>query len=179
MARLFVAVDNGVSGTIGAVSEDLDWSIFMHVPTYSAREYMHSKERHMTHIDYDSLKKIFVSLSKIGDLVVVTERPLVNPKLFKATMSGVRAHEILLAVLRSLGIELHDTWDSRSWQKEMLGDFEKGESKPASERAGCLLAPEHSRAIKKHGDADSALMALCLRKRVLEAEKAARKTKET
>jgi hypothetical protein len=169
--RIFCAVDNGVTATIGAVSEEGDWSFFMKVPTYSAQEYMTSKVRHMTHIDQDVFRAYLETLMVTGPLVLVTERPLVNPKLFKATMSGVRAHEILLATLRTLGIELHATWDSRVWQEPVLGLFEKGCSKVKSSEVGTALYPEHAALIKSHGDADGILMAHYLRKCVLEQEK--------
>lgn len=165
--RLFVAIDNGVTATIGAVSEDGEWSFFRKVPTYSEREYMSTKVRYMTHVDQGLLRALLQELAKVGPLVVVTERPLVNPRLFKATMSGVRAHEILLATLRELGIELYATLDSKRWQKPVLGECEKGTTKPRSEEVGAELYPEHAKAIRDHGDADGLLMARWLRERVL------------
>ena len=168
--RIFCAIDNGVTGTLGAVDETNEWSFFMKVPTYSAKEYMKSKDRNMTHVDYDQLCKILKSLSDQGPLVIVTERPLVNPRMFKATMSGVRAHEVLLAALRSLKLDLYATWDSRDWQHEELGDFDKGESKQKSLKIGLTNFPEHAELMKKHGDADGLHMARRLRATVLKEE---------
>ena len=168
--RIFCAVDNGCTGTIGAVTESGEWAFFMPVPTYRTKDYNRSKVRHTTHVDYDVLKSILETLGKQGDLRLISERPLKNPRLFTATVSGVRAHEVLLAATRTLGVEIEKTLDSRDWQKIMCGDFAKGESKAASVRAGCELFPEHSASIRKHGDADGLLMAEYFRRRVLADE---------
>ena len=177
MKRIFAAVDNGCTGTIGAVSESGDWSFFMPVPTYRTEDYNRTKVKHTTHVDFDVLSSYLKALMAQGELSLVTERPLKNPRLFNATMSGIRAHEILLAVTRSLGVQLAGTMDSRDWQVPMCGIFEKGESKPASAAAGALLFPEHEAAIRKHGDADGLLMAEFHRRRVLAEE--AKTEKET
>lgn len=168
--RIFAAVDNGCTGTLGAVSESRDWSMFDVVPTYRTRDYNRSKVRNTTHVDYDALLFVLSQLRKQGELRLVTERPLKNPRLFSASISGVRAHEILLAAARTLGVEIEDTLDSRNWQRPLLGETAKGESKPASERVGCELFPEHEALIRKHGDADALLMAEFFRRRVLAAE---------
>ena len=169
--RIFAAFDNGVSATIGAVSEDGSWTMFRKVPTYREREYMTTKTRFMTHLDQDAVAAILADLSSRGDLVLVTERPFVNPRMFKATMSGVRAHEILLAALRTAGVSLHATWDSKHWQKPMLGDCRVGETKPRSLEVGCSLYPRHADDMRKHGDADGLLMAHWLRECCLGTEK--------
>ena len=168
--RIFCAVDNGCTGTIGAVTDSGDWAFFMPVPTYRTQDYNRSKVRHTTHVDYDVLKSIFETLRAQGELRLISERPLKNPRLFTASISGARAHEVLLAATRTLGVEIEKTLDSRDWQKVMCGEFEKGGSKPASVKAGCELFPEHADAIRKHGDADGLLMAEHFRRRVLADE---------
>jgi hypothetical protein len=176
--KIFAAFDNGVSATIGAVSEDGEWTMFRKVPTYREQEYMKTKVRFMTHIDQDAVAEVLAELARKGELVLVTERPFVNPRMFKATMSGVRAHEILLAALRTAGVVLHDTWDSKHWQKPVLGDCETGETKPRSLEVGCELYPQHAEAIKKHGDADGLLMAHWLRECCLGEKKKKRAKKK-
>ena len=167
--RLFIGIDNGPTGTIGGITEDESFTFFVKVPTYSERSYT-KKVQNITHVDYDRLFEMLEKLSGSFDIVVATERPLVNPRRFNATMSGVRSHEILLAVLRSLGVELYATWDSKEWQKAQLGAFGKGESKLASERVGLELFPGHAGLIKKHHDADGLLIAKHLRDQVLKKE---------
>jgi len=168
--RVFIGVDNGVTGTLGAVPEDGGWSLFSRMPTYKSKEYMRSKTRFMTHLDPVALEKFFRDLATEGPLTIVTERPLVNPKLFKATMSAVRCHEILLATMRRMGLSLYATWDSRDWQSKVLGKLEKGETKPASLAKGLELYPDHAEMMKRHGDADGILMAHWLRECVLAKE---------
>ena len=177
MGRMFLGIDNGVSGTIGVVSEDGSYSGVFPVPVYKCLDYT-KKTRRITHVDYDKLKEKLQAFRKLGDLVIVTERPFVTPRMFRATISSVRAHEILLAVLRTLGLGLHATWDSREWQHEMLGKFEKGESKARSEKVGCRLYPGLKDIIHKNKDADGLIMAHCLRKRVLAEEKSAKNQKK-
>lgn len=176
--KIFAAFDNGVSATIGAVSEDGKWTMFRKVPVYREREYMTTKTRFMTHLDQDGVAEILRDLASRGTLVLVTERPFVNPRMFKATMSGVRAHEILLATLRTTGVVLHATWDSKHWQKPMLGDCDKGDTKPRSMEVGCALYPRHADDIRRHGDADGLLMAHWLRECCLGTEENARKAKK-
>ena len=175
--RIFCAVDNGCTGTIGAVDESGDALIFMRVPTYKSQDYNKSKVKITTHVDYETLKSILWALKKLGTLHLVTERPLKNPRLFNATVSGIRAHEILLAVTRSMGLEITDTMDSRDWQKAMCGEFRIGESKQASLKAGLEMFPNHSNMIRKHGDADGLLMAEFSRRRTLAEEET--RAKET
>ena len=170
--RIFCAVDNGATGTIGAIHENGSLSAFMPVPVYVSQDYNRSGVHRTTHVDYDVLKGMLKDLKSQGELHLITERPLKNPRLFRATISGVRAHEILLAVARSLGLQIEETLDSRDWQTTMCGPFEKGESKPASVRAGCELFPEHADDIRRHGDADGILMAEFHRRRVLAKEQA-------
>ena len=167
-SKIYVFWDNGSSGTIGAISGDGNLTAYLHVPTYVSRDYNSSKVKNTTHLDYEELIKLFKHLKEQGELIVAAERPLKNPRLFNATMSGIRAHEVMLCVLRSLDIPLVATFDSRHWQEEALGPFEKGESKPRSLEVGVALFPEHERFIRKHGDADGILGAYIMRKRDME-----------
>ena len=176
--RIFAAIDNGCTGTIGAIPEHGKWTLFSPVPVYKTQDYNRSKIRHTTHIDYDLLRSRLEALKQQGELRLITERPLKNPRLFNATMSGIRAHEILLAVTRSIGVQIEETLDSRDWQFPMCGVFAKGASKEASAKAGSELFPEHAELIRKHGDADAILMAEFFRRRVLAAEKTKQETRE-
>lgn len=157
--KIFVFVDNGTTGTIGAIPEDGKWSLYMPVPTYKRMGYAKKKPKNESHIDYDCLKSTFEMLMALGDLVIVTERPCINsnPIYFWTSLGAVKSYEILLAVLRTLGLKLLGTVDSRAWQGEALGDFEKGMSKEKSLEVGAEKFPEHAELIRKHGDADGLL----------------------
>jgi len=168
--RIFLGIDNGSSGTLGAITEDGGKTFYVDVPKYKEKTYARSNDKYMTHLDYDQLLALLKKLQKLGDLVVSCERPMINPRMFTSSMSGARAHEVMLCALRTLGITLHSTMDSRDWQRPVLGEFGKGESKEKSVEKGCMLFPEHATFIKKHGDADGILIAYHLRNEVLRGQ---------
>jgi hypothetical protein len=91
--------------------------------------------------------------------IAVLERPLVNPGMFKATLSGVRALEATLVVLELLGIAIQYE-DSKRWQQSLLPKGTKGstELKKASKDIGIRLFPQHADTIKRQKDADGLLL---------------------
>lgn len=160
--KLFVGIDNGVSGTIGVVGEK---TMFFKTPVRSVLKYT-KKKANVTRIDH---KKLFDVLSEItneyleDDIIIKLERPMVNPKRFTATSSALRAWEATLIVVELLGLP-YDYIDSKEWQKEMLPSGIKGapELKRASRDVGDRLFPSFKEL--NHEDRDGILIAEYLRK---------------
>jgi len=163
MHKIYIGVDNGVTGTIAWVS-NLHPAGFVETPVKSEQNYTREK-KNVTRIDTKALEALLQELLEKTDTapdecVAVIERPMVNPMRFMASCSALRALEATLIVLENLGIPRMYT-DSRAWQKSLLPQGCKGapELKRASEDIGLRLFPCLDKTIKKHKDADALLIA--------------------
>jgi hypothetical protein len=170
MERVYIGIDNGISGSVGWITDGK--SGFLKVPTKSEQNYT-KKKGNITRIDYFGMDKLFkeeifpdgIDLMEVPVMIMV-ERPMVNPTRFKATTSALRALEAVIIYLESINMPFEYA-DSKSWQKELLPQGTKGspELKKASLDIGCRMFPMHKELIVKHGDADGILMAeYCRRK---------------
>ena len=157
----YCGIDNGVSGSISIVREDGSVSDAFSMPTFQEQDYV-KKKQNVTRINTKELHSRLYEIdghdldSKIR---AILERPFVNPMMFRATLSAIRAWEAILIVLKQFN------WpqiviDSKKWQKAMLPQGCKGpELKVASVQVGCRLFPDHVDWIRKQKDADSLLIA--------------------
>jgi len=150
--KTYIGADNGVSGGWGLVANEQ--SDFFHVPTFKSQDYT-KKKKIVTRIDGLALREI---LGNVENGLVVLERPMVNPTMFNATLSAVRAMEATLIVLEILQMP-YMFIDSKEWQKDMLPQGTKGraELKKASYDVGCRLFPQFKD--RYDGDADGILIA--------------------
>jgi hypothetical protein len=100
--------------------------------------------------------------------IILIERPMVNPKAFKATQSALRALEATIIVLEMLDLQYFFV-DSKEWQREFISSAISGhdEMKKASMEIGIKLFPNNESFIRKHGDADGLLIAEFCRRRHL------------
>lgn len=158
---IYLGIDNGVSGSLGFVTDHSSDMLFM--PVRSELSYTKAV-RHITRIDWRELRNSLVLV--LGEALssrrvkVFLERPMVNPGRFQATSSALRALEATLIVLEALKLPLQYV-DSKQWQKVMLPSGLKGpeQLKKASADIGCRLFPHLSGAIGKQKDADGILIA--------------------
>jgi hypothetical protein len=164
--KVWVGIDNGVSGSIGIIKQSRATMLLM--PTRSELSYTKVK-RNITRINWQALRELLLENCPLGTVnvwgggglvKVFLERPMVNPMRFQATASALRAMEATLLVLEMFKLPLQYV-DSREWQKVMLPSGIKGadQLKRASHDIGCRLFPHLSALIDKHGDADGVLMA--------------------
>lgn len=153
MTDIVIGIDNGTSGSIGIVDKD-GGKMFL-VPNKSEQDYT-KKKKNITRLEVECFKRI-VDREKA---IAVMERPLVNPKMFKATEGALRCFEAELCILESLKMP-HIFIDSKEWQREVLPKGIKGreELKKASFDIGLRLFPNESELIKRHKDADGLLIA--------------------
>ncbi len=156
MQRIVASIDNGCSGSLAILSKDLSVCEFYKTPIKRELSYT-KKKQYLNRIDYNKLYNLLEPYKE--NAIAVVERPLVNPTLFKATLSAMRALEATLIVLEQLGIAVQYE-DSKNWQKAMLPQGIKGstELKKASKDIGCRLFPQHKELIAKHKDADGLLI---------------------
>lgn len=158
---VYAAIDNGSSGTIGAIFPD-NTSFFKNTPTKSVTNYQKTKVKNITRINYPKLTEIFTTYStkELKNWKVFIERPMVNPLRFDATTSALRAFECTLICLEELKLSYFFV-DSKAWQHELLPLGIKGapQQKKASMDIGIRMFPQHKELITSHKDADSLLIA--------------------
>ena len=164
LKKLFIGIDNGVSGSIGVTGVVED---FIKTPTVKWLKYT-KKKAFITRIDHQKLQKwlqllLHNSGCSLEEVSVVIERPMVNPTRFNSSTSALRAYEATLIVLENLGLSF-EVQDSKAWQKEMLPSGVKGseELKKVSKMVGEKLFPQFKDI--KHPDRDGILMAEYLRR---------------
>jgi len=159
----FIGIDNGISGSIGIIEEKLGTvkSAFIATPVIKCLSYT-KEPQHIHRIDWRTLIE---NLPRVNAIALL-ERPLCNPRAFKATQSALRALEATIIVLETLDIP-YSYIDSKEWQKEFLSSAVIGheDMKRASMQVGLELFPSNGIFIKRHKDADGLLIAEHLRRR--------------
>lgn len=154
MGRIYVGLDNGVSGSIGIVGDDIE-SVFVKTPVKKVQDYTKAKKE-VSRLDYNKFMELFSKYNK-NDITLLMERPLVNPSRFASTASALRCHEAELIMIEVMGIR-HMFVDSKEWQKELLPKGCSGEElKKASLDIGNRLFPQFDNI--KHPDRDGILIA--------------------
>lgn len=164
MSKIFIGIDNGVTGSIGIIYPD-GTSAFLETPVF--KELSYTKEKQWIHrIDYAYIITYLPDSSSCA--FILLERPMVNPQAFVASQSALRALEATLIALETLGYkrgESFDYIDSKLWQRHFFSSGVMGRDalKEASKKMGIELFPNHRTKIEKHGDADGILIASYLR----------------
>lgn len=161
-----IFIDNGNTGTVGWYG--CSGTGFGLIPT-KRRMSSHVSPHKMTVVDPDAFSDILSEIAEATgvrpfETMVMRERPMINPKRWKASMSASRADEAETIVLEVLGYPYMYV-DSKQWQRGLLPSSGlKGTTaetlKRESMEAGCRLFPEFLELIKKHGDADGILGAM-------------------
>lgn len=152
--KSYIGIDNGVTGTIGVISNDKTY--LWKTPVKTEQNYTKAKQN-INRVDVVELDNL---LQRFENPFAIIERPFVNPKMFKASLSAIRALEVTMTFCEASGIGFVFV-DSKEWQKELLPSGVKGTPnlKRASRDIGIRMFPEHRKLIEKHGDADGILIA--------------------
>ena len=150
--KVFIGIDNGVSGSIGMIAENDLYSL-EHTPIKRCLNYT-KKRAFLNRIDADKLLHI---LAGCDNPFCYIERPMVMPARWLATVSALRADEATRIVLEKLEIPFQYI-DSKEWQKALLpSGLKKEELKFASLDVGKRLFPKMD--WTKFKDADGLLIA--------------------
>lgn len=154
MKRVYIGIDNGTSGTISVIGDDIETQIY-HTPIKKEQNYTKAKKT-ISRLDCKKFLDI-ITQDKDSEVVVVMERPLVNPTRFVATTTALRCFEAQLILVEMLKYRIIYI-DSKEWQKEMLPKGVKGsdELKKLSLDIGNRLFPQFRDF--KHPDRDSLLI---------------------
>ena len=157
--RLYIGIDNGVSGTLGFIYNNKSW--FFETPVKTEQNYT-KKKGNISRVNFVKLMDQITSIiseCNPESIMCLVERPMVNPTRFQASTSALRSLESTIICLELLGIPFQYE-DSKRWQKELLPQGSKGDQlKSDSVDIGCRLFPLHSELIRKHKDADGILLA--------------------
>ena len=166
--KTVIFIDNGNTGSMGWYGEA--GSGFCMVPVKTRMSH-HVKPHKIKAVDGPALSCIISDIIKNtghgGEGVIVCrERPMINPKRWKASLSASRSDEAETIVLEAAGIPFIYV-DSKTWQHGTLpSSGTKGVTsstlKAESMAEGLRLFPEFSTLIKKHKDADGILGARVL-----------------
>ena len=155
-----VFIDNGVTGTIGYY--DGTRADFKLTPTVSLQDYTKAK-KNITRISTPKLSNILYEyLGYSSELImVVLERPMINPARFTASISAARALEATMTVLE-VALLPYTFCDSKEWQRGLLpSSGTKGVDsktlKQESRDIGERLFPQFKELIHRHKDADGIL----------------------
>lgn len=162
--KTYIGIDNGVTGTIAVLGENLVY--MMPMPVKTEQSYTKARQT-ITRIDYSKFQKHLYDLysllidrmNAIGnpDMLALLERPMVMPGRFKATLSAIRALESVLICLEYMDVPYRYI-DSKEWQRQMLPQgTDKKDLKKVSLEIGKRLFPSVD--FKRFHDADSLLMA--------------------
>jgi len=154
--KVFVGIDNGVTGSIGVVDPAEHQAYQILTPTVKELSYT-KKKAFMTWIDYEEMRQFFEDIMK-DDVQIISalERPMINPGRFKASVSAVLAWQTTLLILKLLKIP-YEYIDSREWQKKLLpSGLKKEELKRASYDIAKRMYPF---AVIEGKDADGLLIA--------------------
>ena len=156
-----VFIDNGTTGSIGYY-DGLN-AEFRMTPAKKEQDYTKAKKT-ISRIDGGLLYDILSEFSWLKDserMMVVMERPLINPVRFSSSIVAARAFEATLVIVEHACLPFMFC-DSKEWQRGLLpSSGKKGVDsatlKKESMDIGIRLFPQHRELILKHKDADGIL----------------------
>jgi len=162
--KLIVGIDNGVTGSIGFAFSNGELDYYP-MPTKKILNYT-KKKSWVNIIDVPKLKELLLPVKKEVVLVLV-ERPMLNPRRFKASISAIRALQAVEGLLIDEMLP-YKFLDSKEWQKVIMFPRLKGtELKKASDAVAKRYLPEVN---FKNGSGDGLLIAVYGRLKFFEGE---------
>ena len=158
--RVFIGIDNGVSGAVTILSEDGVVLVHIKTPVKNCLNYTKKKAFH-NRVNFQVLKDALNMGSNYASFCMI-ERPMVNPMRWVASVSAIRCLEATEIILEELQIP-YQFIDSKEWQKALLPSGLKGDQlkKAANDvakrlfpkqdivNADSLLIAEHCRREKR------------------------------
>ena len=139
--KVYIGIDNGVSGAITILSESGFVHIHVKTPVKNCLNYTKKKAFH-NRVDFQELTNIL--FDAIGNDIpfCMIERPMVNPMRWVASVSALRCLEATEIILEELQIP-YQFIDSKEWQKVLLpSGLKKEELKKAANSVAKRLFPK-------------------------------------
>jgi len=162
MNKFYIGIDNGVSGSVGVIS-DSGKAVWFKMPVKNELSYTKTK-KFINRVDIPALAELFNCVVPLdADIVCRIERPMVNPTRFNATLSAIRCLEAVQIFLEGRKVP-YGFIDSKEWQKRMLpaGLHGSDELKAAADTVCRRLFPSIS---IKAGGGDSLMIAQYLKEK--------------
>ena len=137
--RVFIGIDNGVSGAITVLSESGSVLIHIKTPVKNCLNYTKKKAFH----NRVNFKSLYNSLRVVKtNSFCMIERPMINPTRWVASTSALRCLEATEIVLEELQIP-YQFIDSKEWQKVLLpSGLVKEQLKKAADDVAKRLFPK-------------------------------------
>lgn len=146
----YMGIDNGVSGSIGIISDGSPRLIH-------AREYTRSKPKRKGSLECDPFAILRI-LDEAKPDGVVLERPF-RGQFRNTEVSAAHFDSVVRTILETRGIPFIQV-DSKKWQGPLLGIVKAGETKSTSLSLGKRRWPSLAAEIEDQGDADALFMAV-------------------
>ena len=138
--RVFIGIDNGVSGAITILAETGEVLKHSKTPVKNCLNYTKKKAFH-NRVNFQELKAILNMGSNYWSFCII-ERPMVNPMRWVASVSALRCLEATEIILEELLIP-YQFIDSKEWQKALLPSGLKGpQLKKAADDVAKRLFPK-------------------------------------
>lgn len=170
---LVIGMDNGSTGTICSWIINTNQIDFKLTPSKNVLNYQ-KQINYIDRIDHQQIKNwIENNIKKTQNLykreirvIIIIERPMVNPQRFQASLNAVRSFQALLVILQQLDIK-YITIDSKQWQHYFFGkDTMFINLKLESLKLGIDILNKYKSSeyheminiIRNHGDADALLI---------------------
>ena len=152
--KVYVAIDNGVTGAIAMMDELGDLLYLNLTPVRKGMDY--TKARNLINrLDGTAFKEILAPLIP-SKTVIRLERPAASPKLnWKNTVSAIRCDEAQQIVMEGLGLPFQHI-DSRDWQTSMLKIPKKKKVTPVTKHLKAKLSKEELAAVVAENKASKA-----------------------
>lgn len=173
--KLVIGLDNGATGTVCSIIPEMNYIDFIQTPSIISLDYPKDLQ-YISRIDINELSKWIKKKIKKAKkfynqpikMIVVMQRPMVNPQRFKQSGNALRALEATIIMLQSLQID-YVIIDSKKWQHYFFGKNTMIlDLKAQSMKKGLQILNNYkirvkdkelmSDIIKKHGDADGMLI---------------------
>lgn len=138
--RVFIGIDNGVSGAVTIINENGFVHIHVNTPVKNHLNYT-KKKAFINRVDFNELRDILFDNIANDTPFCMIERPMINPMRFNASISAIRCLEATEIILEELKIP-YQFIDSKEWQKALLpSGLKKEELKRAANDVAKRLFP--------------------------------------
>ena len=117
-SRVFIGIDNGVTGAITILSEAGFIHIHIKTPVKNCLNYT-KKKAFINRVDFRELSDTLFDTIANDSPFCMIERPMVNPMRWNASVSALRCLEATEIILEELKIP-YQMIDSKEWQKALL-----------------------------------------------------------
>ena len=162
---IYMGIDNGSTGSIAVLSEN--GKVMLHIPTPVKETLSYTKKaQYIKRVDTKELSQLFGSFSE--GIKCLLERPMINPGMFKSSISSIRADEATVICLENAAIP-YAYIDSKKWQKELLPQGLNGRDLKKAAKLVSEKVFAGSEILKGQGMQDSLLIAEYLRRKELGA----------